>query len=167
VSSRADKFLEGFKLGSLGVRSKKPLAVVPDEREPEKNKEIVILHTRVGKKPSESFNLVWRDIDGYRYSLETFSRIGWTVFIVYIRGKNSPSNDLNAMNYDWVASMRSPGFDKQYKKQMFEEWIALIKEQGIKGLLEQYKLGTFKFAAPSGGNMSWEFQEWLHEKEKA
>jgi hypothetical protein len=165
MTTRAEKIIEGFKLGSLGAGTKKFVnfdntSVSVDDV---KRDEIKILKTEIGKKPDQHFSVIWQDRDGYVYSVEKFSSDDWDTFFLWFRGKKARKNDPDITSkYPWVVSIKSPNFEKKYIGIFFEQLIHTLKEEGIAYFLSEYSKKRISFGSRNKG-----FKSWLDSKVKS
>jgi hypothetical protein len=159
--SRADKLLEGFKLGSLGV-SRKPKVT---------SEKIEIVKEGINKlKDDSEFEFpffCWREDDGnYYISVE---RSSVDTFIVRLYGGKDLALVTSALSrwrgwlvpneYDWdVSTFSLSNYGSVYSS--YEDFVSTIKKGGIDRLLSNYNLDAFNMGlAPT-------FRLWLKKREK-
>jgi hypothetical protein len=153
MNSRADKFLEGFKLGKLGAGKAKlgspDLEYFPEESPFEK---IKILKRVIGKTPDDQFRIFWKDRDDHAYYIDKFSRKDWgDKFMLWLKGQWSGKKTT------WSVSMRSDLFVNV--QEMFQIFLSEIQERGVRYFLNLYSKGQLTFG-PSDD----EFKKWLEHK---
>jgi hypothetical protein len=155
--TRADKLLEGFKLGSLGVNHKPKVS----------SDRVEIVKEGINKYKDVEFPFFcWKDDDGWVYflNLEPFSETD----ICVLKLNGGPKLKIGPSGYsefqDWVVPenmmwdvwSHSLRYDKA--SSLYKEWVSIVKKQGINGLLIQEVLLSFSLS-----NM---FKDWLEKKKK-
>jgi hypothetical protein len=166
MKTRADKILEGFKLGSLGV-SKKPKVTINDPviqgpKKRPKTGQVKILKQGDERDSQPGYNwILWEDKDGMRYSIfiGTIQPNGQG-YLFFRAGEN--------LEYDEKTSKYTgydlQGISKETKswqdwKGLFALYVMKIRKDGIKGLLNNF---TQIFRPNSGYEER--FQTWLRDQ---
>jgi hypothetical protein len=161
MTTRADKFLEGFKLGKLGAGNPK---LAEDPRKPEKHDNFKILFDhdgKVGGAPGEPPypHMKWQDPDGWTYQLVLVrpDSNNKEVSILLTGGKEFKlfsKQTLNVVDHQ-------PNYSIAYVKyQMY--YKAVKKEKGIDGIFDEVHA---HFVSEESGDEP-EFERWLHFKLK-
>jgi hypothetical protein len=159
VASRADKFLEGFKLGSLGV-SRKPK--VSSDR-------VEIVKEGVNKFKDVEFPFFcWKDDDGWTYflNLEVYNDVD-DVVVRFNGGRELVIATSTFSQFrgwfvpgdtEWDVWTRSLRYNKG--SFLYKTWISIIKNKGTDGLIDNEVLSQFQI---SQSNV---FTAWLEKKKK-
>lgn len=188
MKSRADKFLEGFKLGSLGVTKgpKKDLSV--DDTSPtgpgspwevvrrgrrkffRPKNFLESTHTlRFDKQDLEVPYAVWEDYDRLTYILVAKYRTDskknqprFTWWLAAGKDLKTPANDPTSVSdAEWISweERRSQTFDGIMKK--WKRRVESIRQKGIDGLLADGLLFINEFVAPLHAS---NFKAWRDKK---
>lgn len=143
--SRADSFLEGFKLGSLGAGKKKIVEPIPKK----KVWPLAVMkeHETIATDGRAYPYLLWYDTDGveYKMSLAMHPINGKAYFIIDAYDEES---------FKQVVSKEEKPYDTGIA--LFDVYSRMIKQRGINGLVENFK-HLFK---PTSGNEA-RFEKWI------
>jgi hypothetical protein len=164
VTSRADKFLEGFKLGSLGV-SRKP-KVSPLEIAPEP---VTIEVTKRGTNTSvdgmDLPYLYWKEKDGMSYCLRMTDTEGALSYKLRFYGgekliaiKSTSRKVVYPNGSKWTADSTEAGYDTIYD--LLQKFISIVKKEGIDGLFTGGHISTFNSTDFSRAS----YDQWLKGK---
>lgn len=173
--TRADKLLEGFKLGSLGAGKPKfvdkPNAQEPESQQDKKRnrrKDIRIIHESSATKVFSNTYILWEDFDRLLYMFEvTAGQVGMRVsplaaswFLRISCGvPNSPGSDV-AEKESWSIASKMNTLRKHKNK--YDKYLAIIKRDGIGGLLKANILKDIFRPAPEHER---KYREWVEDKE--
>jgi hypothetical protein len=170
--SRAEKLIEGFKLGSLGVSKKPKVTIGSDEPQAPKVRDrrddIRIIHEVVASQMTPNPLILWEDFDKLLYMLEltTHDSIGIrpsplsAVWFLQISCATPAPPGADNGKHNWLA--RSKLNTVKGLKKKYEKYLAIIKEKGIDGLLNS---GTLKAAFRPDAVDQLTYHTWLGKKE--
>jgi hypothetical protein len=162
-NTRADKFLEGFKLGKLGAGKIHFAEPTPVHEEPKvkilQDGGRSIVHKSGGLL--NAYHIYWRDPDGFDYYLELKPNIEGNpdfYMMSFYGGVNSITDKDNITDVMFRCDRADVGFDEAVKH-FHKKLKPLIKAHGAEGLLHEPIVTDYTFA-PSM------FRQWLHEKQR-
>jgi hypothetical protein len=158
MSSRADKFLEGFKLGSLGV-SKKLVVSGPTIKIIREGQNQYAGDVISGPKPVPY--ICWKEDDGWIYFFEVtedfnqrnkfvLALSGGTKLVLRGRDDFQVSDD-----FEWLVESSPYTYEKCLR--LFDSYVPNIKTDGVDSKLKEF--ARFR----SAGSPT-EFKEWLESK---
>jgi hypothetical protein len=161
--TRADKFLEGFKLGSLGVSHKprvEPRAAIEIVKEGKNNLEF---------DDNDLLYFCWKeDSDGWSYYLG-MDRLRQDVYMLQLWGgkKLTVSKGTVAAWKNWIVpsgpdwNVPTKGIEGYEKAEsLFKDLVSSIHRNGIDGFLSQENLSNFDLKGAFG------FDHWLEQRKK-
>jgi hypothetical protein len=172
--SRAEKFLEGFKLGALGA-GRKPVTGTDDETPVVSGSasKVRIIKEGTEKKNGNAFEgpqsypyIYWEDKDGWRYVITMNQNL--TKYSLFLSGgpnlvveedKRDPFLYAVMSGKVWMYS----AITKWTREQVFpvyEQLVSTIKSQGIEGLFKKKLLKKFKAFSDDQAK----FDAWLSER---
>jgi hypothetical protein len=165
MTTRADKFLEGFKLGKLGAGKQK---FTPELLQPEKTSQRDH-NLKILKEGSDIYNgkelpfIFWQDYDGLKYGLHLSIGLGEDKTAIYFHA----GENLEHVDDSTGRAFKNPdfmGISKILRSvdgavQLVDLYIHIIKKDGIMGLMENF---SRIFQSVSG--FSGPFNKWLRDK---
>jgi hypothetical protein len=174
MTTRAEQFLEGFKLGKLGAgkinfdRQNVPNdADISFQPQVPRLEKIRIVHEIKSSSMTPDPLIIWEDLDRLLYMLELTADKS--------TGKVSPLSDVwylqiscgkpenpggHAVKQDWGIVSRKTTVKKL--KEKYAKYLVVIKEKGIDGLISSKVVETFFQPLPSDKSF---FYRWLLKKE--
>jgi hypothetical protein len=166
--TRAEKFLEGFKLGSLGV-SRKP-KVITNDPEVETLKQGKYLFSDSFAVKYDLPYFYWKDPDGWKYCLMIEGRSTpagadfnlWMLADENLEIQLSPIGLLIPKNKtDWQGN--SPRMSDSDATSLYERLVTVIKQGGVRNLIEKDET---KWVQGIPGMYGREFNKWLKDRKK-
>lgn len=161
MKSRAEKLLEGFKLGDLGAGKKN----YSDTPEPPKAKFKILEEGSEETNGEELPYTIWQDPDGMNYALFVGHVQTGGVCHVHFRGgeRLRIGTGWRLFKHAPLASFTQRAFPYDAAVQTYESYVHLIKQnrQGIEGLLDH----LYSLFEPGTTNEP-EYLKWLKAKRK-
>jgi hypothetical protein len=172
MTTRADKFLEGFKLGKLGA-GHRPFVNVPDEKEEPQSiatGELKILADKRYKDSSGNTRsyLFWQDPDGWKYLLEIVRHKSDQVLYTMILSGGPKMSIVTMKDHEgvgrhkqeWSARFKDPLLIGDIKS-IYRRYRQFILRKGIQPLLSN---SIYYFKATAMTDDSVAFGDWLKSK---
>jgi hypothetical protein len=172
MSSRADRLLEGFKLGSLGVSKKPKVTITPDDNTTPEESETSQILKQGFAAPKTIANtsdklcpwILWKDTDGLRYVLRVTAPLGGKgkFKIQFCAGPNLDYDESKAcvtLNTVVFAAEKKDFKDYDQIIDLFDAYVHIISRKGINGLVEH----IFKVFGPYPESQK-KFESWLISK---
>jgi hypothetical protein len=143
--SRAEQFLEGFKLGKLGA-GKTKLAPIEDKepivtKMPEKVKFRIISTEPI---TAQFPHIKWQDPDGYIYMMEVErnKENKWYIQIFCGKPESVGSNKVKRSDEDWF--IRSFLLTEKQIKTLYNNYLPYVRSGGIDGMFKGSLLDRFE-----------------------
>lgn len=167
MSTRAEKFLEGFKLGSLGAGrrfSDHEVPQVPSPGEAPKQK-IKVQYEVTKQSLGNTPRIRWEDFDGLIYmmvvnsSTKHLSESDWYVEIQSGFPQNPGEDPTKTKKWKLRTEMMTPG----RARKLYRYYLPIVKEKGIDGIIALNQLKDFEPLPEYRSNLT----KWFHDKKEA